>query len=88
MLRDYMAIMGIDHMQDSYYNRMMYSNLTNEMLLPHYCYVMTTLYDDLTKTNSLIKDYDKYVLEKDDALGESITVEMNIRPPVGSRLPS
>jgi hypothetical protein len=85
MINDYMAIMGINHVQDAYYNRLLFISLFNSIILPPYCYVMTTLYDQrynhvhwteglsyaqhwvedrFTKTNLLIKDYDKYMLKK------------------------
>jgi hypothetical protein len=48
MLDDYMLMMGLTRGVNRYYNRLMFINLSDEILLPDYCYVMTTVYDSET----------------------------------------
>jgi hypothetical protein len=48
MLRDYMAFMafmGLQYMQDTCHDRLMYINTFKTSLVMEYCYVMPTVYD-------------------------------------------
>jgi hypothetical protein len=47
MLNDYMLMMSLTRNVDQYYYRLMFINLTNGMILPNYCYVITTIYDSV-----------------------------------------
>jgi integrase len=46
MLRDYMAIMGLQYVRDICYDRLMYIKTFTTGSLKEYCYVITTVYDD------------------------------------------
>jgi hypothetical protein len=48
MFYEYMATMGLGHMIDGTYNRLMYIKLFNDPESTRYVYIMTTLYDQKT----------------------------------------
>jgi hypothetical protein len=45
MLQNYMIMMGFPHVANEHYTRLLRGNPINNMLLPEYCHVMTTLYN-------------------------------------------